>query len=312
VVLAFSGDEFLIGREARKVLRAQGYYVSNTNSLVEEITGSKVKDSIFQGSLFGGKAVFLDFDSGFVGQSDTKHRNEVMKVLQAVPDDVLVVIVDSKATVGRKKAFSKLGNHKHLPTPRFDNLHRWVRKELLANHVKFESRVPIVLAELFEQDLGGILGEIEKMSSLDAYVTEELIYSLANQSSPQNTFELIEAIVRGETSRALMICEQLLVQGEEATRIFGVLNWQFEHVAKCVGLFGPGKEITPEMASRELKIQIFAAKKALSIARRLNEDRLLLVLEVLLDGEIGIKSGRDARITLGEVGIRMASIFTEA
>ena len=66
------------------------------------------------------------------------------------------------------------------------------------------------------------------------------------------------------------------------------------------------------MASRELKIQIFAAKKALSIARRLNEDRLLLVLEVLLDGEIGIKSGRDARITLGEVGIRMASIFTEA
>ena len=107
MVLAFSGDEFLIGREARKVLRAQGYYVSNTNSLVEEITGSKVKDSIFQGSLFGGKAVFLDFDSGFVGQSDTKHRNEVMKVLQAVPDDVLVVIVDSKATVGRKKAFSK-------------------------------------------------------------------------------------------------------------------------------------------------------------------------------------------------------------
>ena len=49
MVLAFSGDEFLIGREARKALRAQGYYVTNTNILMEEITGSKVKDAIFQG-----------------------------------------------------------------------------------------------------------------------------------------------------------------------------------------------------------------------------------------------------------------------
>ena len=112
MVLAFSGDEFLIGREARKALRAQDYYVTNTNILEDEITGPKVKDAIFQGSLFGGKAVYLDFDSGFVGQGDTKHRNEVMKVLQVVPDEVLVVIVDSKATVGRKKASSKLGNHK--------------------------------------------------------------------------------------------------------------------------------------------------------------------------------------------------------
>ena len=312
VILAFSGDEFLVVRQARKVLKAKGYSASNTSVLEEEITGSKVKDLISQGALFGQQALYIDFDTGFVGQAHVKNRNGVMKALQLVPEEMLVVVVDSKATVGRKKVFSRLGEHEHLPTPRFDNLDRWVYQELVDRDVPFEPRVPGVLAELFGQDLGSILGEIEKMVALGENITEKRVYSLANRSSPQNVFGLIEAGVAGKSYKALMICEGLVDQGEEPVRVLGALNWQFKLVVQCLGLLSPKKEVTPQEIARNLKVQVFAAKKALSIARRLDEDRLLRVLEALLDGETAIKTGRDARASLGDMGVRMASVFSRS
>jgi DNA polymerase-3 subunit delta len=255
--------------------------------------------------------VYLDFDAGFAGHEDTKARNAVMRVLNDIPEDTCVVIIDSRATSRRKKTFSALGKHQHLPTPRFRALTQWIQNELVTNKIRFGRNVPDSLAELFGQDLGSIAGEIQKMAVLNEEVSRERVYALANRSITHNAFELIESTVDGDVSRSLTICQRLLRDGEDPARILGALNWQYTLVARCVGLKESYDTIDPDLASRALKVKPFAAKKALTISRRLDESRLIRLLEGLLNADVSLKIGGNPRWVLDELIIGMATLFSE-
>ena len=262
-----------------------------------------------QTGLFGQQALYLDFDAAFQGQAGVKPRNGVMKVLEETPTEGLVVIVDQNATPARQKVFRSLGEHEHLPTPRFGALTHWVRQELSGAGVRFRWDVPEVLADLFGEDLPALSGEICKLTSLDEELTGERVRTLANRLAARDAFDLIEAIAEGDGSRALAVCQSLLVHGESPARVLGALSWQYGLVARCVALCENRTQVKPATVSQILKVKPFVARKALALAVKLNEARLGRILASLLRADEGLKTGREASWALEELALELSSIF---
>ncbi len=293
MILSFSGDPFLATRASRRALRARGFRPEDVTELAEGMSAAQVAQLAAQSGLFGQVALLLDFDAAFKGQGGVKPRNEVLKVLGSVLGDTLIVVVDLTATPSRQKTYNALGTHEALPTPRFSALTHWVQQELTGAEVVFERNVPQTLADLFGEDLPGIASEIQKLAVLDETLSEVRVREIVNRPASRDAFDLIEAVSQGDAGRALGIVRSLLAQGEAPPRVLGALTWQYNLVARCVGLKEGRAKTDAGLVTQTLKVKPFVAQKALTLAQPLNEARLLLLLRSLLDADVAMKTGKD-------------------
>lgn len=306
---AFSGDAFLVHRAARSMLQERGFGPADVNEMGEDMSAEQVAQVAAQSGLFGRQALWLDFGAAFTGQAGVKPRNAVMRVLESVPEDTQIVVIDADATNARQKAYREIGKHHHVPTPRFGELTRWVGTELSRHDVRFRSDVPATLADLFGEDLPAIAAEIQKLAVLDEELTSERVREIANRPAARNAFDLIDAAVAGDARTALAVCRGLLEQGEAPPRVMGALAWQFDVVARSVALQQGNTRLRQSDAARQLKANPYAARKALAIAENLDEPTLYRALSTLLAADVAMKTGRDAGATMELCTVELASIF---
>ena len=308
MILSFSGDEFLATRAARRALQARGFKLDEVTELGEGMDAPQVAQLAAQSGLFGQVALLLDFDAAFKGQAGVKPRNEVLKALESVPEDSLIVVIDLNASASRQKTYNKLGQHEHLPTPRFNALTHWVRQELTAESVQFDKDVPQTLADLFGEDLPSIAAEIQKLEVLDETLTSERVREIVNRPTARDAFDLIEAASNGEAARALAICQSLVAQGEAPPRVLGALTWQYNLVARCVGLKEDRAAVNDGLVMQTLKVKPFVAKKALGLAKGLDEAKLKEVLSAILEADVAMKSGGDEGWALERLALELSSL----
>lgn len=307
MILSFSGDPFLATRAARRALRARGFRAEETTELGEGMSAPGVAQLAAQSGLFGQVALLLDFDAAFRGQSGVKPRNEVLKVLEGVPQDTFVVVLDLGATPARQKTYAALGLHENLPTPRFNALTHWVRQELQAAGVEAEKDVPDTLADLFGEDLPGIAAEIQKLAALDETLTSGRVREIANRPASRDAFDLIEAISNADARRALGVCRSLIAQGEAPPRVLGALTWQYNLVARCVGLQEGRARVDAGLVAQTLKVKPFVAQKALALAKNLDEAGLKRVLTGLLRADVAMKTGKDEVWALESLALELST-----
>lgn len=308
MILSFSGDPFLAARAARRALRTRGFRAEDVTELAEGMDAGQVAQLAAQSGLFGQVALLLDFDAAFKGQAGVKPRNEVLKALEHVPADTLVVVLDLAATPARQKAFTALGSHEALPTPRFNALTHWVRQDLDAAEVEVEKDVPQTLADLFGEDLPGIAAEIAKLAVLEETLSSARVREIVNRPASRDAFDLIEAVAQGDAGRALGIVRSLLAQGEAPPRVLGALTWQYNLVARCVGLKEGRARTDAGLVAQTLKVKPFVAQKALSLAQPLNEARLLELLRSLLDADVAMKTGKDEVWALEKLTLELSGM----
>ena len=307
MILSFSGDPFLVARAARRALRARGFPAEHTTELGEGMSAPVVAQIAAQSGLFGQVALLLDFDAAFKGQAGVKPRNEVLKVLENVPPDTLVVVLDLGATPARQKTYNALGTHEALPTPRFNALTHWVRQELHAAEVETEKDVPDTLADLFGEDLPGIAAEIQKLAVLGETLTSERVREIVNRPASRDAFDLIEAVSNADTRRALSICRSLVAQGEAPPRVLGALTWQYNLVARCVGLKEGRARVDAGLITQTLKVKPFVAQKALALSKHLDEAGLKRILTSLLRADVAMKTGKDEVWALESLALELSS-----
>lgn len=312
MILTFSGDPFLARRAAREALRERGVAASEVVAFGEGMEATEIERAASQGGLFGQVALFLDFDEAFVGQTGVKPRNDVVDGLGRVDEGALIVVLDSTATPARQKRYRSLGALTHLPTPRFEGLPRWVAGELRAAGVRFQRDVPQTLADLFGEDPAAIASEVLKLAALDETVSAERVRALANRPAARNAFDLIERIVAGDAAGALLIARGLLERGEAPQRIFGALTWQFSLVAKAVGWLGSEDAVDVRRAGQALGAHPAAARRALKLAERFDEEGLRRTLHVLLDADRRGKSGGDPEWALEGAVLKLSRAFAPA
>jgi DNA polymerase-3 subunit delta len=91
--------------------------------------------------------------------------------------------------------------------------------------------------------------------------------------------------------------------------VLGALAWQYNLVARCVGLAESRAIVDAGFIAQTLKVKPFVATKALNISKRLDEDRLRQVLCALLQADIAMKTGKDEQWALVSLTLSLCQIF---
>ncbi len=312
MIIAFSGDPFLATRAAKRALKARGFRQEEITELGEGMQAAEVAQLAAQSGLFGQVALLLDFDAAFKGQAGVKPRNDVVKVLEALPLDTTIVVLDLEATSSRQKTYKELGEHHAHPTPRFGALSHFVQQELTDNKVRFHKDVPETLADLFGEDLPSLAAEIQKLAVLDEELSSERIKEIVNRPASRDAFDFIEATAAGDAKRSLLVCQSLIAQGEAPPRILGALMWQYNLVARVVGLQETRARVDVSLITQTLKIKPFVAQKVQATAKNLTEQSLGYVLRLILDADIAMKTGRDEVHALEELALKLALFYAKA
>lgn len=313
MILAFSGDPFLVRRGARNVLRERGLAPEDVAELGEGLEPDEIPRLSRQSGLFGATALLLDFDAAFTGQAGVRPRNEALAALEEVPADSLVVVMDAGATPARQKRYRALGTLDHRPRPRYGALRAWIGQEMQERGLEGSDGVPALLADLFGEDLPGLASEVAKLAVLGERLDEERVRRLVNRPASRDAFDLIDAITAGDQAGAVGIARALLDAGEAPPRVLGALSWQFGLVARALGLREEQGNLPKALAAGALGVAPFAAEKAMALAARLDEPRLADVFRILLDTDLMIKTGgRDPSWALSAAAITLAATFASA
>lgn len=310
MITAYSGDPFLAVRAARELLRKLAADGADVVELGEGLTADVVLQHVQQSGLFGQGVLYLDFDAAFKGQPGVKPRNELLRLLPRLQDDVSVVLTDLEASESRQKTYREVGKSEHLPTPRFAALNGWIRTELKNAGVQFSAEVPEELAGLFGEDLPAIASEINKLSLLDEKFNAARIREVSGKTAVRDAFDLIEAISAADAATALQICRALSDQGEPGARVLAALAWQYTLVARCVGLLESRSRVDQALVAQVLKVKPFVARKALGIAGKLTEQSLRQVLLLLAEADQATKQGRNEAWALELLTLSLVDVFS--
>ncbi|MFO8148833.1 MAG: DNA polymerase III subunit delta [Trueperaceae bacterium] len=312
----FAGDAFLARRAALDALAAlrEGDPALEVVRLDEGLQADQVREALGQGGLFGRVALFIDLDEAFAGAGQNAERTAVIDTLAGhgealAAGGVDAVVLDASATAARQKRWRDLGQLRVLPTPRFGNLTRWVAQELEAAGVIVSGDVAGTLVDLFGEDLPGIAGEVAKLGLLDGAITPERASDIAHRPASRSAFDLTDAIAAGDAASALRIARGLLEVGEAPVRVMAVLAWQIDLVVRCAALALRDPQVTPEAVARELKSSPYPTKKALRVARGLDEPALVDLAARAVAADVAMKTGRDPAWALESVVIDLAGRF---
>ncbi len=315
MIKVFSGDPFLAGRAFERAVREQGEsQAREVIRLADELDPGRLREGLAQGGLFGQPLLALDLDAALAGAGSaaTSQRNALIVELEAAAADAMVFVLDASATAARQRRWRALGALEHTPTPRYENLVRWVRQELEENGILVEGDVAATLTDVFGEDLPGIAGELQKLRVLGEVLTPERVTELANRPAARNAFQLIDAVMAGDASAAFATLDSLLQAGEAPVRVMAAFTWQVDLVAGCVALRAEDPGVERGAAATRLKASPYAVGKALGIAARLEERTLWRLVDEVVGADAAMKSGSDPTWRLHACVLRSARLMARA
>ncbi|GEM47395.1 DNA polymerase III subunit delta [Deinococcus cellulosilyticus] len=299
MILAFSGHRFLIEDALRREVQKHGLNHRDVTRLsVEEISVEAVLPHL-QSSLFGASGVILDFEG-------IKNPKDVIEVCGK--SDAVVAIIDPAAPATRIKSYEKLGQHFALPSPtKTGDIAGWVMARSKIHKLQLDKEAALWLAEVFQSDLASIESELYKLTLIaDGKVDVDLVRKTVNLTPPGDSFQMLGAATAGNTREALAQLDRLMASGEDPFKLLGAVVWQYSLVAKCVALRQENPGIHENDAAQRLGTKPFPTKKALEVARKLNENRIRLHLERILEADFAMKRGVDAVSTLERLMVQLS------
>jgi len=103
-------------------------------------------------------------------------------------------------------------------------------------------------------------------------------------------FEMVSAIVAGNTRKAMDLYEDLLTLKEPPMRILFLIAKQFNQLLQVKELMGKGSD-KGTIASR-IKVPAFAAGKLMAQAKAFSKEQILSYVELCVESEEAVKTGR--------------------
>ncbi|WP_034383788.1 DNA polymerase III subunit delta [Deinococcus sp. YIM 77859] len=297
-LMAFSGNRFLAEEALRDTLMARGLSPRDLPRLAgEEVTADTIAP-LLAPSLFGDGGVIVDL-------AGTKPDKALLELLASAP--VTVAVLDEAPPAGRVKLYESRGEHYPSAAPqKTGDVAGWAAQRARRAGLRLDREAALYLAEVFGPDLTGIAGELNKLALLDGPLTADLVRRVVGREPPGDTFAMLGAATGGRPGEAVTHLRRLLASGEDPFRLLGAVVWQYGLVARCVALLQEEGRVTEAGAAQRLGLKPYSAKKALEVARRLNESRIRAHLTRILDAEVAMKRGLDPAAVLERLIVQLS------
>lgn len=240
---------------------------------------------------FTERRLILIEGSGFFKSASEK----MLAYLPAMPDTTCLLFVESEVDK-RSKLFKKvkeLGYAAEMARQDAAQLGRWAGNILAKEGKKITSRTMELFLSMTGDDMENIRMELEKLISYTMgrdVITDADVEEVCTVRVTSKIFDMVAAIVNRQTKKAMDLYEDLLTLKEPPMRILFLIARQFNQLMQVKELMGRGLD-RGAIASK-LKMQPFVVGKVMPQARQFTKEQILSYVNLCVDVEEAVKSGR--------------------
>lgn len=298
IYLLYGTINFLIDQELKKILTKNNINEIDITKYDLEVESFKniIEDASTM-SLFGDKkAIIVNNAFIFSASTKTKETKEDPTIFENYfnninPNTILIFILNSEKLDERKKLVKnirKIGIVKDFNES--NNLTDIVKKLMEDYKISFSDIN--LLIDRVGKDIYQLNNEIDKLKiyKIDTKtITTEDIINLTTKTIDTDIFELIEAIISDDKTKAITIYNEMLKLNEEPIKIIIMLANQFRIMYQSKELSKKGH--TEGDIASILGIHPYRVKLALNKGRSYSNETLLKFIDDLADMDYNIKNG---------------------
>ncbi len=173
-------------------------------------------------------------------------------------------------------------------------LSAWVKNEVEGRGGKIEDQALAYLCQNGGHDLWFLNSTIDQLVAYqrNGAITFAAVQLFLEEKVDDNAFNMVDAIVAGNHKLAFKLLEEQRRQGEEESRLFGLLVWQFRIILEMADALEREGSVSSEILAKKLGIHPFVARKNMAIAKRYPLRKIEQMYERLLDIDIKTKTGQ--------------------
>ena len=293
IYLLYGDGPFLVGSYKKKLREAitggdtmNFNYFEGKNPDVKEIIS--LADTM---PFFADRRLILVDGSGFFKSA----QEELAAYLPQMPDTTCLVFAESEVDKRNRlyKRVKELGYAAELNKQDTAQLMRWAAGILGRDGRKISRPVMEYFLERTGDDMENIRMELEKLVCYTMgrdVITKEDVDAVGTVHVTSRVFDMVAAIVAGNTKKAMDLYEDLLTLKEPPMRILFLIARQFNQLLQIKELTAAGKD-KGAMASA-LKVPPFAVGKLTAQARAFTRDQILSWVTLCVETEEAVKTGR--------------------
>ncbi len=240
---------------------------------------------------FADRRMILIEDSGLF-----KSGGEALcEYIPQMPDTATLVFVESDVDK-RSRLFKRVketGHTVEFTRQEPGQLARWAAGILARSGKKIREKTMDLFLGMVGDDMENIRQELEKLICYTEgrdVITEDDIYAVCTEHISGKVFDLVADIANGKKREAMERYEDLLTLKEPPTRILFLITRQFSQILQVKELAAKGMD-RRAIASR-LKLQPYVTGRILGQAGRYSRDEILERLNLCIETEEAVKSGR--------------------
>jgi DNA polymerase III subunit delta len=230
-----------------------------------------------------------------------KDLGPVVTALKSLPADTVVLMLGSgKVSRGKgpvpeslAKAVRALGGDVQVcEAPRPAKLPAWVVEQGAELGLRVSEDAAHALVERIGSDQRRLVRELEKLACYEpggGRVDRDAVEALTVSDLEARAYELGDAVIEGDTDRALRLAEDLRERGEEMMHIVFALLRQLRQARRAAAMIEQGAS-TQDLASA-LRVPPFIAKQIGAQAGRADTARLEEALNRLADLDYAVRGG---------------------
>ncbi len=241
------------------------------------------------------------------GETKTQELEPLLHYLDhPSPSTCLVLVAGEKVDAKRKtvKAAKKAGQVVEFAPLKGIELNKWIEKRFQKKGKKATKPVLDYLAVAVGSSLSALEQEIEKVilfCGQAGEVTLQDVKQTVSQTSTLSVFNLVDAVSKREVSSAVCQLRELVRTGEPEIKILSLLARQMRILLRLQALSRKG--LGESQLAADLGLHPFVIKKGMQQVKNFYPEELIQNLELLLEADIGIKTGKGEPLALLERAI---------
>ena len=293
IYLLYGDEPFLVGSYKKKLREAitggdtmNFNYFEGKNPDVREIIS--LADTM---PFFADRRLILVDGSGFFKSA----QEELAAYLPQMPDTTCLVFAESEVDKRNRlyKRVKELGYAAELNKQDTAQLMQWAAGILGRDGRKVSRPVMEYFLERTGDDMENIRMELEKLVCYTMgrdVITKEDVDAVGTVHVTSRVFDMVAAIVAGNTKKAMDLYEDLLTLKEPPMRILFLIARQFNQLLQIKELTAAGKD--KGAIASALKVPPFAVGKLTAQARAITRDQILSWVTLCVETEEAVKTGR--------------------
>lgn len=232
------------------------------------------------------------------GLFQTGRKNDTEKIanyIKTIPDTTCILFVENDVDKRGKlyKVVAKYGYIAEMNGLSEKELLYWIIRECKKNKFEIETKIASYLLYVVGSDMIQLEAEIKKLGSFlpeNAQVTSYDIDIVCTKSLETKIFDLINAMINGQSKDAITIYHNLLLMKESPLMVLAMIIRQFRMILQCKVLLEQ-RQSQSEIAYK-MKIRDFMVREYSKQSKYFKIGELKQALNYCLQTDINIKTGK--------------------